>query len=184
MPRSCRRRKWETSTHLELDGREADRPNRRKTISTWRERCSPIQILRSSMLPTISAFRLRRSIAIYPPHARQTALPPDFVRLPRVLHHIVSPIFSMACLVQKSCANVRFSVPCGSKQTGPSRPVGHRLRRTAMGRGRVKTPRNRYPIGCRSGRIVALRFSEVGCFHGTLRRRPEPVAELPSARER
>jgi hypothetical protein len=47
-----------------------------------------------------------------------------------------------------------------------------------------ENPRNRYPIRCRAGRIVALRFSEVGCSHGTLRRRLEPVAELPSARER
>jgi hypothetical protein len=46
-----------------------------------------------------------------------------------------------------------------------------------------ENPRNWYPIRCRAGRIVALRFSEVGCSHVTIRRRPEPVAELPSARE-
>ena len=37
-----------------------------------------------------------------------------------------------------------------------------------------ENPRNRYPIRCRAGRIVALRFAEVGCSHGTLRSCGEP----------
>jgi putative transposase len=43
-----------------------------------------------------------------------------------------------------------------------------------------ENPRNWYPILCQPGRIVALRFGEVGCSHGTIRSERPPLSAPPA----
>ena len=64
----------------------ADRRSSPRTISTLRGRCSPIPISPLPTLPTVSGCRPRHCIGISPPRRPQTALRPNSVRLPRLLH--------------------------------------------------------------------------------------------------